>query len=75
MKVLEYTWKDSLSLMGWGVENDGLSVIFVKVIPEFITKNLPNVLNKFPLKNFCWFIIAGSKTLCEILKTPLIDIE
>ena len=30
--------------MGWGVEVDGLSVIFDKVIPDFITKKLPDVL-------------------------------
>ena len=69
---LEYTWKDSLSLMGWGVENDGLSVIFDKVIPEFITKNLPNVLNKFPLKNFDGYILhSGGMRIIEAYKKIL----
>ena len=39
LNSMEHTWKDSLNLMGWGVEDDGLSVIFDKIIPEFITKN------------------------------------
>ena len=39
--------------MGWGVEDDGLSVIFDKVIPAFITKELPNILNSF-FKRFKW---------------------
>ena len=42
----------TLSLMGWGVENDGLSVIFDKTIPEFITKELPIVLSNFKMNNF-----------------------
>ena len=48
LESMEYTWKDSLSLMGWGVENDGLSVIFDKSIPDFISKELPDILKKFP---------------------------
>ena len=69
---MEYTWKNSLSLMGWGVENDGLSVIFDKVIPEFITKNLPNVLNKFPLKNFDGYILhSGGMKIIEAYKKIL----
>ena len=31
-----------LSLMGWGVENDGLSVTY-----EFITKELPNPKDEY----------------------------
>ena len=33
--------------MGWGVEDDGLSVIFDKIIPELITKKLPQVVDIF----------------------------
>ena len=46
----EYTWNNSLELMGWGVENDGLSVIFDKDIPKFITDNMPNIINEFSTK-------------------------
>jgi len=66
---MEYTWKNSLSLMGWGVENDGLSVIFDKVIPEFITKELPNVLKKFPLNDFDGYILhSGGMRIIEAYK-------
>ena len=65
----EYTWKNSLNLMGWGVENDGLSVIFDKIIPEFIIKNLPKVLNDFPLKNLDGYILhSGGMKIIEAYK-------
>lgn len=47
LKSMEYTWKKSLDLMGWKVENDGLGVIFDKSIPSFISKNLPKIIYKF----------------------------
>ena len=43
--------------MGWGVEDDGLSVIFDKVIPDFITKKLPDVLNKFSFNNLDGYVL------------------
>ncbi len=68
----EYTWKNSLNLMGWGVENDGLSVIFDKIIPEFIIKNLPKVLNDFPLKNLDGYILhSGGMKIIEAYKKIL----
>ena len=57
LKSTEHTWKNSLSLMGWGVEDDGLSVIFDKVIPDFITKKLPDVLNKFSFNNIDGYVL------------------
>ena len=57
LKSTEHTWKNSLSLMGWGVEDDGLSVIFDKVIPDFITKKLPDVLNKFSFNNLDGYVL------------------
>ena len=72
LKSMEYTWKDSLSLMGWGVENDGLSVIFDKVIPEFITKELPNVLDNFSLKNIKGYVLhSGGMRIIEAYKKIL----
>ena len=72
LKSMEYTWKDSLSLMGWGVENDGLSVIFDKVIPEFITKELPDVLDNFLLKNIKGYVLhPGGMKIIEAYKKIL----
>lgn len=68
----EYTWKNSLSLMGWGVEDDGLSVIFDKIIPEFITKRLPYVLSNFPLKNLNGYVLhSGGMRIIEAYKKIL----
>ena len=72
LKSKEYTWKNSLSLMGWGVEDDGLSVIFDKVIPAFITKELPNILNSFPLKDLNGYILhSGGMKIIEAYKKIL----
>ena len=63
---MEHTWKNSLSLMGWGVENDGLSVIFDKVIPEFIIKKLPNVLKNFSQSNLDGYVLhSGGMKIIE----------
>ena len=72
LNSMEYTWKNSLSLMGWGVEDDGLSVIFDKVIPEFITKELPDVLNNFSLKNIKGYVLhSGGMRIIEAYKKIL----
>jgi alkylresorcinol/alkylpyrone synthase len=66
---MEYTWKNSLSLMGWGVENDGLSVIFDKTIPEFITKELPIVLSNFKMNNFNGYVLhSGGMKIIDAYK-------
>ena len=68
----DYTWKNSLSLMGWGVEDDGLSVIFDKVIPEFITKELPHILSNFPLKKLNGYVLhSGGMKIIEAYKKIL----
>ena len=72
LNSMEYTWKDSLSLMGWGVEDDGLSVIFDKVIPEFITRELPDVLDNFSLKNIKGYVLhSGGMKIIEAYKKIL----
>ena len=72
LNSMEYTWKDSLSLMGWGIEDDGLSVIFDKVIPEFITKELPDVLDSFSLKNIKGYVLhSGGMRIIEAYKKIL----
>lgn len=42
-----FKWKNSLDVMGWDVEDDGLQVIFDKSIPSIINKNYLEVFNKF----------------------------
>ena len=69
---MEYTWKNSLSLMGWGVENDGLSVIFDKTIPEFIIKELPILLDKFKMKKIDGYVLhSGGMKIIEAYKKIL----
>ena len=66
---MEYTWKNSLNLMGWGVENDGLSVIFDKTIPEFITKELPILLSNLKLNNLDGYVLhSGGMKIIEAYK-------
>jgi len=36
----EHTWHDTLDIMGWRVERDGLGVIFAQAIPPFARKKL-----------------------------------
>ena len=72
LESMEYTWKDSLSLMGWGVENDGLSVIFDKVIPDFISKELPELkitLEHITTKEATAYVNEGNKNLVATI-TP-----
>ena len=65
----EYTWKNSQNLMGWGVENDGLSVIFDKDIPEFITNNMLDIVNEFSTKPKDGFILhSGGMKIIEAYK-------
>lgn len=41
----EYTWPDTLDIMGWDVDDVGLGVIFDRSIPAFVAENLPPALN------------------------------
>ncbi len=76
LNFMEYTWKNTLGLMGWGVEDDGLSVIFDKIIPEFILKNLPDVVNNFPIKNLNGYILhSGGMKIIEAYKKIFKDDE
>ena len=36
----EHTWPDTLDIMGWRVDPEGLGVIFAQAIPPFARKNL-----------------------------------
>ncbi len=37
---VEHLWPDTLSIMGWHVDNDGLGVVFDRSIPPFATRYL-----------------------------------
>ncbi|MBV8724971.1 MAG: type III polyketide synthase [Candidatus Eremiobacteraeota bacterium] len=43
----EYTWPDSLDIMGWDVTDDGLRAIFSRDIPELVTSRLHDVAAAF----------------------------
>lgn len=43
----EHTWPDTLDVMGWGVESDGLRVIFSRDIPSLIRERFRPVLDDF----------------------------
>ena len=57
IKSTEYTWKNSLNLMGWEVKDDGLAVVFDKSIPSFIEKKLPIIIRKFSPEVFDGYIL------------------
>jgi alkylresorcinol/alkylpyrone synthase len=43
----EYTWPDSLDVMGWEVTPDGLGVLFSRDIPTLVRDRLPSALDGF----------------------------
>jgi alkylresorcinol/alkylpyrone synthase len=43
----EHTWPDSLDVMGWRVENDGLGVVFSRDIPTLVRKDFTAVTDAF----------------------------
>ena len=43
----EYTWPDSLDVMGWDVTQDGLKAIFSRDIPDLVTTKLHDVAVAF----------------------------
>lgn len=43
----EYTWPDSLDVMGWDVTSQGLKAIFSRDIPELVTTKLHDVVVEF----------------------------
>ena len=43
----EHTWPDSLDIMGWSVENDGLGVIFSRDIPNLVRRDFGTVLDGY----------------------------
>lgn len=42
-----YTWRDSLDVMGWNVEDDGLGVRFSRDIPALLRRDLRHAAERF----------------------------
>jgi alkylresorcinol/alkylpyrone synthase len=47
----EYTWPNSLGVMGWDVEEDGLKAIFSQSIPMLVANDFTTILAGFLQKN------------------------
>ncbi len=47
----EHTWANSLDIMGWDVQDDGLKAIFSQSIPNLVHTEFKTVLNTFLQKN------------------------
>ncbi len=43
----EHTWPDSLEIMGWGVQDDGLTVVFSRHIPKLVRQRMGAATNDF----------------------------
>ena len=43
----EYTWPDTLGIMGWDVRDDGLAVIFSRDIPSFVRNEMKHAFAGF----------------------------
>ncbi len=43
----EYTWPDSLDVMGWDVADDGLGVVFSRSIPDFVRTRMRRATEEF----------------------------
>jgi alkylresorcinol/alkylpyrone synthase len=47
----EYTWPNSLDIMGWDVEEDGLKAVFSQSIPMLVANDFTKILHAFLAKN------------------------
>lgn len=47
----EHTWPDSLGIMGWSVQDDGLGVVFSRDIPTLTRTEFPSILHRFLAAN------------------------
>jgi alkylresorcinol/alkylpyrone synthase len=43
----EYTWPDSLGVMGWRIEEDGFGVLFSRDIPQLVRTGMRGALDRF----------------------------
>lgn len=68
----EHTWPDSLDIMGWRVEDDGLGVQFSKDIPSLIRAEFGTVLDGF-LRQAGWRRDDIGHFLCHPGGTKVVD--
>ena len=77
----EHTWPDSLNIMGWNVDPEGLGVIFDRSIPPFARENLgPAIetilermgLTKADVGRFCCHP-GGSKVIAALEETLALE--
>jgi alkylresorcinol/alkylpyrone synthase len=47
----EYTWPNSLDIMGWEIEEDGLKARFSQSIPALVANDFKSILHSFLQKN------------------------
>ncbi|HEX4861174.1 MAG TPA: 3-oxoacyl-[acyl-carrier-protein] synthase III C-terminal domain-containing protein, partial [Rhizomicrobium sp.] len=47
----EHTWENSLGIMGWDVEEDGLKAIFSQSIPTLVANDFPTILHAYLARN------------------------
>jgi alkylresorcinol/alkylpyrone synthase len=47
----EHTWPDSLGIMGWDVQEDGLKAIFAQSIPSLVEGGLRTVMDDYLARN------------------------
>jgi len=47
----EHTWRDSLNVMGWRIEDDGFGVLFSRDIPNLVNRDLGPALDAFLDRN------------------------
>lgn len=56
----EHTWRDSLDVMGWRIEEDGLGVLFSRDIPFLVRRELRPVVDNFlARRQLRWQDLAG----------------
>jgi alkylresorcinol/alkylpyrone synthase len=56
----EYTWPDSLDIMGWEVEEDGLKARFAQSIPSLVAADFKTILHAYLNRNdICQTSIDG----------------
>ena len=47
----EHTWPDSLDIMGWDVEEDGLKALFAQSIPTLVARDFRSILTTYLQRN------------------------
>src|SRR5262249_42780109 len=47
----QHTWRGTLDVMGWRVEDDGFGVLFARDIPTLVRQDLPAALDHFLAAN------------------------